>query len=140
MRPGWTVEKMEEWISNMIEHWNQEYYQLYHYEDIGRFCSNNHIPNIDHRWYFSEDAINENIDQGTRDSYRSVSEFSENFQKVDENARIQDLLPQNILESVKQAKFPFWSTKHEKDGDIHSEYEKIKTPKESRAPRVRYRL
>ena len=64
MRPGWTVEKMEEWISNMIEHWNQEYYQLYHYEDIGRFCSNNHIPNIDHRWYFSEDAINENIDQG----------------------------------------------------------------------------
>ena len=135
MRPGWTQERMEEWISNMLQHWNQEYYQLYHYEDIGRFCSNNHIPNIDHRWYFSEDTIKATIDEyGNR--YRSISEFSENFNKVDENSRINDLLPKNILESVKQARFPFWSTYHEKNGLDNTEYEKIKTPIDSRAPRV----
>ena len=50
LRPGWSVEDMAEWISNMEAHMGQEFYQLFHYEDIGRFCSNNYIPNIDHRW------------------------------------------------------------------------------------------
>ena len=39
LRPGWTVKQMQAFLNDMMRNREKEYYQLYHYEDIGRYCS-----------------------------------------------------------------------------------------------------
>ena len=52
----------------------------------------NYIPNIDHRWYRTQPVVaHENLDVGP-------DKFYTNFRQVDENARVQDFLPANIIQ------------------------------------------
>ena len=134
LRPGWSVEEMAEWISNMEAHMGQEFYQLFHYEDIGRFCSNNYIPNIDHRWYYTNQVVTErskaeNMDTPDYLPFPKSDGFYTNFMEVDENQRIQDFLPQNIIKSINDGVKPFWKNNPE-----------IETPPESRAKKHPYEL
>ena len=109
---------MQAFLNDMMRNREKEYYQLYHYEDIGRFCSgtstfivrpffalkcpfwsgyricvlDNYIPNIDHRWYRTQPVVkHKNLDVGP-------DKFYTNFRQVDENARVQDFLPANIIQ------------------------------------------
>ena len=94
LRPGWTVKQMQAFLNDMMRNRDKEYYQLYHYEDIGRYCSNNYIPNIDHRWYRTQPVVqHKNLDVGP-------DKFYTNFRQVDENARVQDFLPANIIQVI----------------------------------------
>ena len=62
------------------------------------FVLDNYIPNIDHRWYRTQPVVaHENLDVGP-------DKFYTNFRQVDENARVQDFLPANIIQ-VKSLKF-----------------------------------
>ena len=77
----------------------------------------------------TEPTINQAIAEGKRPAYRKTDEFYTNFDKVDENARIQDFLPKNIIETIKQGEHnPFWVTNEE-----------LQTPQDSRAPKHPYR-